>query len=330
MGSLSGLEEVGVRKGSFLPGVTRALVTGAAGFIGCRLVDALHAVGVDVIGIDDERSGDWSRVDAGCTRIRRDLCDLSSRELEGLCRDVDVVYHLAAEKHNQAKDRPQEIIDVNVSATYRLFEAAARASRPKVVFTSSLYAYGSMGPDPMRESDIALPRTVYGVSKLAGEHLLRVLEDEHALQWTIARLFFVYGPRQFAGGGYKSVIVSNFERILHGERPTVYGDGEQVLDYVYIDDAISALVAMAPNGHHGKTMNVASGRGLSVNELTTAMLTVSGSSLTPTPRPADWTAGSSRVGDPTLAARELDWKSDTPIEIGLQRCWDWTRRHSHS
>ena len=304
---------------------SRALVTGAAGFIGCHLVEALVAEGVEVVGLDDERSGDWERLAVPCTRVPRDLADCGSDELLALCRDVDVVFHLAAEKHNSAKATPQRIVDVNISATRRLFDAAGRAARPKVIFASSLYAYGSMGPAIMRETDVPEPVTTYGVSKLAGEHLLRVAENDHGLPWTVARLFFVYGPRQFAQGGYKSVIVTNFERIARGEAPVVNGDGEQTLDYVYVDDVVAALLAMRASDHDGATMNVASGVGVTVNDLTAAMVEVSGCGLEPVTAPADWTAGSARVGDPALAGSRLGWKAQTPITVGLQRCWEWTR-----
>jgi UDP-glucose 4-epimerase len=304
--------------------VGRALVTGAAGFIGCHLVEALHEAGWAVIGIDDERSGDWSRVHPSCTQLRRDLGNFEPGQLTELCAGTDVVFHLAAEKHNSAKATPQKIIDVNISATRRLFEAAAQATRPKVVFASSLYAYGSMGPEPMRESDLPTPTTMYGVSKLAGEHMLRASHNRDRLQWSVARLFFVYGPRQYAEGGYKSVIVSNFERLARGEAPTVFGDGEQSLDYVYIGDAVNALVAMAAPEHDGKTLNVSSGQGTTVNMLTAAMLRASGNRLAPRMCPPDWTAGSRRVGDATAAVRELGWKADTPLQVGLERCWEWS------
>jgi UDP-glucose 4-epimerase len=315
--------------GSRLEGVTLALVTGAAGFIGCHLVDALTNAGTDVIGLDNERSGDWSRVTAPCRRVERDLADLSPDELVDLCRDIDVVFHLAAEKHHSAKATPQRIIDVNISATRRLFDAARRAGCPKVVFTSSLYAYGSMGPHPMRERDEPTPDTEYGKSKLAGERMLGLTEQDTAFGATVARLFFIYGPRQFAEGGYKSVIVSNFERLLRGEAPTVYGDGEQALDYVYVDDAVNALLAMTAREHDGKLLNIASGRPITVNELTATMLAVSGSNLEPRACPPDWTAGSLRAGDPTAAAAELGWKAETPIEVGLQRCWDWMKKEQN-
>lgn len=306
----------------------RALVTGAAGFIGCHLVDELDARGWTVTGIDNERSGDWARVSASCERVERDLTDLGVDDLADLCRGVDVVFHLAAEKYNTPNSSPQKIVDVNIAASQRIFDAAGRSGAGKVLFTSSLYAYGSLGPAPMREADVPAPSTLYGMSKVAGEHCLRVAQRDHGLAWTVARLFFVYGPRQYAEGGYKSVIVSNFERLRKGERPTVYGDGRQSLDYIYIDDTIAALLQMASHDQDGKVLNVASGQALSVNDLTTLMLGVAGSDLEAETCPPDWTAGSTRAGDPTLARAETGWAVSTPMTAGLERVWAWTNEHA--
>jgi nucleoside-diphosphate-sugar epimerase len=298
-------------------------VTGAAGFIGCHLVEALDARGWTVAGIDNERSGDWSRVPSPCERVPRDLVDLSVDDLADLSAGADVVFHLAAEKYNSPDSSPERIIDVNIAATQRLCEGAARAGAGKVLFTSSLYAYGSLGPGAMKESDVPTPTTMYGMSKLAGEGCLRVAERDHGLAWTVARLFFIYGPRQYAEGGYKSVIVSNFERLLLGERPTIYGDGRQALDYIYVDDAVDALLRMASHEQDGKVLNVASGRALSVNQLTELMLTVAGRDLEPQMCPPDWTAGSVRVGEPTLVTRETGWRATTSAEVGLEKVWRW-------
>jgi nucleoside-diphosphate-sugar epimerase len=119
------------------------------------------------------------------------------------------------------------------------------------------------------------------------------------------------------------VIVGNFERLARGDAPTIFGDGQQELDYVYVGDAVAALLAMASPAHDGKTLNIASGRGTTVNELTAAMLSASGAARAPRMCPPDWTAGSRRVGDAAAAARELRWKAETSMEAGLQRCWEW-------
>jgi UDP-glucose 4-epimerase len=235
---------------------------------------------------------------------------------------ADVCFHLAAEKYNSSRATPQRIIDVNISATQRLLEAAVRAGVSKVVFTSSLYAYGSLGPQPMSERDLPVPTTVYGMSKLAGEHLLGVAARDHGLGGSVARLFFVYGPQQYADGGYKSVIVANFERLRRNEAPVVYGDGRQALDYVYVDDVVDALLLLADHAHDGLVCNVGSGRAVSVADLTRIMLTVSGRDLEPVTCPPDWTAGSVRVADTALARDALGWTATTCIEDGVRRVWE--------
>jgi UDP-glucose 4-epimerase len=299
----------------------RALVTGAAGFIGSQLIARLSAEGWHVTGIDNERSGDWSRISVPCARIERDLSAMSTAELATATTGVDVCFHLAAEKHNSSRSTPQRVIDVNISATRRLLEAAATSGVGKIVFTSSLYAYGSHGPAPMSEGDVPVPTTVYGTSKLAGEHLVRVAASSAGLRWSVARLFFVYGPGQYSEGGYKSVIVANFERLLRGERPIIYGDGKQALDYVYVDDVVEALLTLAEPDHNELVCNVGTGRAVSVREMTELMLTISGSDLEPLMCPPDWTAGSIRVADTKLARETLGWTATTTIEEGLKRVW---------
>jgi UDP-glucose 4-epimerase len=300
-----------------------AVVTGAAGFIGCNLAERLVEQGWTVRALDNERSGDWRRLAVPVERVEHDLASLTGDELLSLCEGAEALFHLAAEKHNSSKTTPQRTIEVNVQATQRLFDAAANAGVRKVVFTSSLYAYGSRGPDSMVEDDLPAPTTVYGASKVAGEHLLRVAGQENGLGWTVGRLFFIYGPRQYAEGGYKSVIVKNFERIRRGENPVIFGDGEQALDYVYVDDCVDALVAMLAPEHDGCTYNVATGQAITVNELTGLMLEASGSDLEPVSGPEDETAGTVRKGSPTLAASRLAWHANTPIDEGLGRVWAW-------
>lgn len=301
--------------------MSRVVVTGAAGFIGGRLCHRLQSAGADVSGIDSLVTGDWARAPEAMERMTLDLRDPDVAGWHDLLRDADTVFHLAAAKYNSPGSTPEVVLETNVVATDRLIRGAAAAGVRRLVFTSSLYAYGSLGPDPMSEGDLPTPTTHYGVSKLAGEHLLRVAARDTTVEWAVARLFFVYGPGQYAGGGYKSVIVTNFERLLRGEPPVVNGDGRQRLDYVYLDDAVEALLALADTPS-GTLVNVCSGHAPSVAELTETMLDVAGSPLRPVPGPADWTAGSVRVGDPGMARRLFGWQATTPLRAGLQLVWD--------
>lgn len=307
------------------------VVTGGAGFIGSHLTAALLGEGARrVVVIDNLRAGRWDNLasDDRIERIEADLASMSTTEMERSLEGVDYLFHLAAEKHNQAIDEPERVLEVNVVATHRLFRAAATAGTRKVVFTSSLYAAGRMSLPPMREDDLPEPKTVYGISKLAGEHLLRHFASTRGIRTTAFRLFFVYGPRQFAGSGYKSVIVTNFERILRGERPVIFGDGRQALDYVNVTDVTRALLlALSPAGD-GHVINIGSSTAVSVNQLTETMLRVAGSSLRPIHAAADWTAGSCRVCDNEKAQRVISWSPAVSLEDGLAGVWDWMRKPS--
>lgn len=306
------------------PSLSRVAITGAAGFIGSHLVRFLIANhNSQIIGIDNERSGDWDRVDPACRRVHRSLVDMTFDEMVEALTDVHVLFHLAAEKYNSSQSTPAAVIDTNIVATHRLFLAAATAGVEKIVFTSSLYAYGSTGPDVMAESDVPAPTTMYGMSKIAGENLLRVVQRDHGTAWAVARLFFTYGPDQYADGGYKSVIITNFERMRRGEAPIINGDGTQELDYVYIDDCVAALTALAVSPVNGLIVNVASGQGQSINDLTSLMQEAAGSDQQPVTGPADWTAGTSRVGRNDRIKDTIGWAPRVPIDRGLADVWAW-------
>jgi UDP-glucose 4-epimerase len=244
---------------------------------------------------------------------------LLEQKLEG----VRYLFHLAAEKHNQSSDRPLDVLRSNVEGTYTLFDLAARRGVEKIVFTSSLYAYGRLHGPAFVEDELPAPQTVYGVSKLCGEHLLRHLHAAHGVAYTVLRYLFVYGPQQFAGSGYKSVIVKTFERLLDGAPAIVYGDGTQVLDYVYVDDVVEATIRALDMQVSGELFNIGSGVPTTVNELVDLMLSVAGCNLPKRYEPPDWTAGSSRVANIDKARRQLGWAPRTPLREGLAHTFAW-------
>lgn len=302
----------------------KVLVTGAAGFIGghlCRRLDHLGAR--HIIGIDSLRAGDWSRISGSAEKVTVDIADLSVDDWSQRLIDVDTIFHLAAEKYNSPGSTPERLIATNVSATERLFRAAAKTHVKRIVFASSLYAYGTLGPAAMAEGDSATPKTLYGASKLMGEHILHSLSRDAAISWNCGRLFFIYGPHQYAAGGYKSVILSNFERIISGNSPIIFGDGKQSLDYVYIDDCINALIELSVSSTDGSVVNIASGERVSVGELTSMMIAISGKKLKPVFSAPDWTAGSSRWGKTYLAEEQFGWRVSTRLETGLRQVYKW-------
>ncbi|MCW2832607.1 MAG: NAD-dependent epimerase/dehydratase family protein [Nocardioides sp.] len=304
----------------------RILITGGAGFIGRRLIGHVRGLGHDVIVVDAGFTGVLTDVPDDCRLVERDIASITGSDWDELLAGCDIVFHLAARKYNTPGVTAEQLIATNVNATWQLAQAAARASVSRLVFTSSLYAYGALGPDLMRETDVPLPRTLYGSSKLMGEHILRTVGLESGLSWNCARLFFVYGPGQYADGGYKSVIVTNLERMAAGLAPTICGDGEQALDYVYVDDAVEALWTLATAEPTSQVLNVASGRARSINDLTAAMIGVVGEKFTPETLAADWTAGTSRAGDPSLCRTTIGWSATSDLATGLAGTWHTLRR----
>ena len=304
------------------------MVTGGCGFIGSHLVRELMNRGAQrVVALDSLRYGDKANLgELGGVDIVQHTLGMSPRsELESAMEGITHVFHLAAEKHNQSKDDPERVYQANVVGTHRLYDVAVKQQVKKVVFSSSLYAYGRLSGPPCTEDEVAKPETVYGVTKLAGEHMLRHFERQHGLAWNVIRYFFVYGPKQFAGMGYKSVIIKNFERLLAGKAPTVYGDGKQALDYVFVDDAVDATILAMESEVRSETLNVATGRAVTVNELLDTMISVSGRNVEKESAPADWTAGSCRVGNPDGMAEKLGWRAGTSLQKGLSRTFDWMK-----
>ncbi|MEO8500295.1 MAG: NAD-dependent epimerase/dehydratase family protein [Vicinamibacteria bacterium] len=303
-------------------------VTGGCGFIGARVVQQLLDQGAArVLVLDSLKAGRRERLpeDARIEFVRTTLGDVTVDELVLRLRGVAGVFHLAAEKHRPSLDSPRELVLTNVLGTRDVIEAGRAAGIRKLVFSSSLYAYGRMSGAPMVETEPCHPHTLYGTTKLAGETLVDAAYRSGAFAAVSLRYFFVYGERQYVGTGYKSVVVSNFERLRRNQPPLIHGDGEQALDYSHVDDIARATVLAMSRAVNGKVLNVGSGRALSVNELTGAMMQASGVRLDPAFDEADATALSCRVANTGHAESLLGFRSHVPLDAGLRSTWEWIR-----
>lgn len=297
------------------------LVTGGCGFIGSHLVRRLAELGAGrIVVIDDLRSGEPSTIDGV-----GDAVDLRVHSLEGdrqalrdSMRGINLVFHMAAVKHNDPDRDADEMLQTNIFGTYQLLEAAAQAEVKRLIFASSLYAYGRSLEPPMQEDEPALPNTIYGSTKLGGERFAAAMARRHGLSSNSLRYFFVYGPGLSARNPYRSVITLTFERLLRGEPARIHGDGQQVLDYVYIGDAIDATLLAATDPVDDQVLNVCSGSGIKVEDLIGALLRAAGREDHPVrSAPPDATHGTSRVGNPEKAAEVLGFRASTSIEDGL-------------
>jgi UDP-glucose 4-epimerase len=306
-----------------LSGATVA-VTGGAGFIGSHLVRRLVDGGARrVVVLDSLRCGSLEHLRGLPVEVvTGTLGQWSSEQLRALLHGVDALFHLAAEKHTSSSPRRSRLLSTNVHGTLALFEAAVAAGVQKTVFASSLYAYGRMNEPAMREDEAPCPTTLYGLTKLCGERLLQHVSRSGGMRADSLRYFFVYGPRQFAGSGYKSVIVRTFERLAAGQAPVINGDGRQRLDYLFVDDVVDATVRCMESDGTGRVMNVGSGTGVEVGELVRTMMRVAGARGTPQHAPADWTDGSCRFSDTRVVRDALGWAPTVTLEDGLRRTWE--------
>ena len=309
----------------------RVMVSGGAGFIGSTLVDRLLAEGCDVDVIDDLSTGALANLaDARAQRNRKfsfHRLDVRSPQLADLVahRKPEVIFHLAAQLDVRVSvAKPLFDADINVLGSLNVCESALAAGTRKVVFAGSGGTlYGMPESLPVRESHPQRPISPYGVSKKAAGDYLHYYREVRGLEYTELALANVYGPRQDPNG--EAGVVAIFAGLmLAGRQPTVYGDGGQTRDYVFVDDVVDAFVRATEKGG-GLLMNIGTGVETSVLELyaTMARLTGYGEPPNRAPERAGELLRSSL--DPGRAAIHLGWKPWTVLDDGLARTIEWFR-----
>ena len=263
------------------------MVTGAAGFIGSHLSDRLLADGYAVVGIDSfedyypraikEANLAGARANPAFMLHEANILDLAAEAAPGgpeasgvdgsalaaLLRDCACVYHVAAQAGVRASwgSSFEVYTRNNVLATQQLLEACVAAAVPKVIYASSSSVYGDQDELPLREDMVPRPRSPYGVTKLAGEHLCGLYHANHGLDAVALRFFTVYGPRQRPDMGFHKFITA----MLKGREIVIYGDGTQTRDFTYVDDIVEGLV-LAQKAPAGAVMNLGGGNRVSLLE----------------------------------------------------------------
>ena len=294
----------------------RAVVTGGAGFIGSHVVDALLEAGHSVYVVDNLVTGSRENLRNG-ELIELDVRDGALRETFAGIKP-GVVFHLAAQTLvNASSSDPLRDAQINVLGTLNVVQSAIAAGARKLVFASSGgTVYGNAERQPVSEIEPLNPISPYGVSKVAGEHYVRVLCGHAGVAHTILRYGNVYGPRDIPESHH--VITAFLDALLNGERPVIEWDGEQAKDYVYVGDVAQAHVAAISAGD-GEAFNIASGRQVSVNEI--FRLVCEAMEVAVEPRRADRRPADVRrfVLDCDKAARMLGWTPTTSFLDGLRR-----------
>ena len=306
----------------------RALVTGGAGFIGSCIARALLQAGHEVAVLDDLSSGRRENLEGLAVR-RLIEADVRDREaVVAACSGAEVVFHLAASVGNKRSiDDPHADASVNLLGTLNVLEGARRAGVRKVVLSSSAGVLGDVERLPVTEEHPTRPVSPYGVSKLAAEKMALVYHSLYGLEVACLRYFNVYGPGQ-RYDAYGNALPIFVFRMLAGEPLTIFGDGEQTRDFVYVDDVARAnLLAAAPAAPSG-VFNIASGSAVSINRVIELLREASGAEPRVThepPRPGDVRDS---LADTTRARAILGFEAVVSIEEGLPRYLDWARREA--
>lgn len=255
----------------------RCCVTGGAGFIGSHLVDKLCALGHEVLVIDNLSGGNRSFVSPQAKFLEMDIRDES---VEEVFREfgVEVVFHLAAQTMvNLSMSEPKLDADINVIGLINILEACRKTGVKKVITPSSAAVYGDLPELPLHEDMQVKPLSFYGITKWVMESYLRVYSESFGLSYTCFRYSNVYGPRQGEGGegGVISIFV---KRVAEGLPLTVYGDGEQTRDFIYVDDVVAANIAALDQPEIQGVFNVSTTHAVSVNELIRTLEKITGKS----------------------------------------------------
>jgi UDP-glucose 4-epimerase len=303
----------------------KALVTGGAGFIGSHLVDGLVVRGHEVKVLDDLSSGLVDNVPSGVEVVKADVGDKDA--VREALRDVELVFHLAAQGGVlRSVERPLETDRVNTHGTLTVLDAACNTGARRFVYASSSSVYGDTKRHPTPESEPPRPRSPYAASKLAGEAYCQVFGRSGQLETVALRYFNVFGPRQRPDSRYAAVVPRFVDALRRGDRPVIYGDGQQSRDFTFVDDVVAANLAAAeaPAARcSGNVYNIAGGRRHTVLELLTTLgdiLEVAPDPEHTDPRPGDLRASYADLG---AARRDLGYEPRVDWREGLHRTTEW-------
>ena len=306
-------------------------MTGGAGFIGAGLVERLLAEGEEVDVIDDLSTGSLAnlgpaRAMAG-GRLSFHRLDIRHPGLGELIasRRPEVIFHLAAQADVRVSvENPALDAEINILGSLYVCQAALAAGTSKVVFAGSGGTlYGLPEDLPVGEGHSRQPVSPYGVAKKAVGDYLHYYREIHGLDYTVLALANVYGPRQDPHG--EAGVVAIFAgKLLAGETPTIFGDGDQTRDFVFVDDVVDAF-ARARTAGSGLLANVGTGTETTVNELFSTMAGLIGFEEPPVYAPARPGELARSALDPTLIGEELGWKPLHTLEDGLDRTLAWFR-----
>jgi len=296
----------------------KILITGGSGFIGSHIVEHYQNIAEEIRVLDNLRTG-----------FRKNLAGLKHTFIEGSITDrdlvrkavegVDYIFHLAAlVSVPESMAKPGECVDINVHGLLKVLEEASAAGVKKLVFASSAAVYGDNPTVPKLESMIPEPKSPYAITKLDGEYYLGMFQREGRLETAALRFFNVFGPRQDPKGAYAAAVPIFIEKAVNNEDITVFGDGGQTRDFIYVKDIVGALAFAAETAGVTGVFNAGYGSQITINDLADGLIRAAGSTSTVIHAPE-------RAGDVRHSRASADklraagWIPQHSLEEGLAR-----------
>jgi UDP-glucose 4-epimerase len=299
----------------------KIVITGGAGFIGSNLANAIYENN-EVIILDDVSTGRMQNIQELATNqdiefIKGSVADLDL--LRKIFKGVDYVFHLAAiPSVIQSISDPQLTNSVNLNGTINVLMAAKENQVKKVVYASSAAVYGNTDIIPIQEKNQTMPESPYGTQKLGGEHYLRVFYEVYGLATTSLRYFNVFGPKQDPSSHYSPVIPKFITAISKDSQPTIFGDGNQTRDFIYVEDVVQANLLAAENASsNGMTINIACGKETSINDLAETVIRLMGKEILPIHAPERKGEIIRSLADISLAKQVFGFEPVFSVEKGL-------------
>jgi UDP-glucose 4-epimerase len=312
--------------------VTRVLVTGGAGFIGSHVSQRLLEEGYEVTVLDNLATGMRENVPEGAELVVADVAVADEVARAFATRSFDAVLHLAGQASIATSfSSPERDLDTNVRGTLNVLGECVIRGVPRLLYASSMTAYGEPDLVPTPEEAACVPVSYYGVSKYAAERYVQIAGDrtDTELAVTSLRMFNVYGERQSLTNPYQGVLAIFIGQLLRGSPITIHGDGGQTRDFVYVEDVVEAWMrALVDPRAQGRVYNVGSGLETSIAELAEAVLAAFGVSRTTWDvRTAPAQTGDQRRASADVARirEELGWEPSVALQDGMNRTIAWAR-----
>jgi UDP-glucose 4-epimerase len=308
---------------------TKLVVIGGAGLIGSHTVDQLLQEDVgEIVIYDNFCRGTRDNLTAALKdprvkvfEIGGDICE--SDILAAALKGADGVFHFAALWLLQCHEFPRSAFDVNIRGTFNVIEACVQQGVKRLVYSSSASVYGDAMEEPMTEDHPFNNTNFYGATKVAGEQMCRSFYHRYGLNYAGLRYMNVYGPRQDYRGAYIAVIMKILDAIDDNKAPTIYGDGSQAYDFVYVGDCARANVLAMKAEVVDRFYNVGTGVRTSIKELVEMVVELTQFRLAPRYEPAGLTFVKNRIGSPKRAQAELGFSSQVDLRDGLQKLIAW-------